>query len=157
VTFRRSPAPIAARDVTPAPKKPIPQVELKLPGERSQSFDRTFDGACDLLHVVAANLPGAVLLNNEVLDRIANGIPELADRIADLRAQAAALLIPAADDAQDAIDYDPNEYGAERAALFRAETYDPETGEVVDTVAQKVAERRGAAPRDTPTGESVPR
>jgi hypothetical protein len=96
-----------------------------------------------------------VLLNIELMDRIADNIPELADRVADIRARAAEALTPPAG---DEIDFDPNEDGPERSVLFRATAYNAETGEVLDTVAQKVAERRGAAPLDdTPTGESVPR
>ena len=57
-------------------------------------MDRTWDGAGAALDIIAANLPGAVLLNIELLDRIADNIPEFADRVADIRARAAEALAP---------------------------------------------------------------
>jgi hypothetical protein len=81
------------------------------------------------------------------MDRIADNIPEFADRVAEIRAKAAEALTSYAADAP------PDDWAQDRIAT----AYDTETGEVLDTVAQKVAERRGAAPRDTPTqDESVP-
>jgi hypothetical protein len=120
----------------------IPPNEPRAPGQDSRFVDRTWDGAAQALDIIAQHSPGAVLLNNELLDRIADNIPEFADRVADIRSKAAEALAPPSD---DDLDDDAGEYGAERAALFRAET-----GEVreTDAIAQKVAERRGAAPLD---------
>ena len=85
------------------------------------------------------------------MDRIADNIPEFADRVSDIRARAAEALTPEADGDEERIDDAWGEKADRRVEC------DPETGEVLDTVAQKVAERRGAAPRDTPPqDESLP-
>jgi hypothetical protein len=78
-----------------------------------------------------------------LLDMAAERFPDMADRIAELRAAAAEALTPPADD--DPVD--PADWPDERIST----AYDTETGEVVepDPIARKVAERRGAAPADT--------
>lgn len=128
-------------DAPKAPPKPVGQTEVKLPDADSVFVPRTWEGARQALAVIAAHSPGSVLLNNDLLDRIADNIPEFAERIADLRAAAAVALTPETDD--DPVD--PADWPEERINT----AYDAETGEVVDTYAQKVAERRGAAPADT--------
>jgi hypothetical protein len=86
--------------------------------------------------------------NLPLLDMAAEKFPDLADRIAELRAAAAQALVPESDGAEP-----PDDWAAEERI---ATAYDTETGEVVepDRIAQKVAERRGAAPLDgTPEPE----
>jgi hypothetical protein len=84
-------------------QKPPTLVELKLPDGEVRSFPRTWEGIEEMLDLIEQNMPGAILMNNELLDRIANRVPDFADRIAELRAHAAEMLTPASEPEGDAI------------------------------------------------------
>jgi hypothetical protein len=86
--------------------------------------------------------------NLDFLDKAVEALPEQASRIADIRARAAQALAPGRDDLTDEALGIPDDFlpGGPTATPV---SYDVETGEVVvDRIAQKVAERRGAAPLD---------
>jgi hypothetical protein len=88
-----------------------------------------------------------VMNNLPLLDMAAEKFPDLADRIAELRAAAAQALVPETESV--AGDDPPDDWAAEERI---ATAYDTETGEVIedpDRIAQQVAVRRGHAPDDT--------
>jgi hypothetical protein len=86
----------------PRPQQPpdrdreSPLLTLKMPGNPpgSVSFPRTRAGLTQALQVMATT-PGSVMLNLETLDAIATRVPEFADKVAAVRAAAAASLTPA--------------------------------------------------------------
>jgi hypothetical protein len=142
------PEPEPAPEPAPEPEPP-PQTEVKLPGGDSRWVARTFDGATLALDVIEMHAPGAVVLNNALMDRIASRIPELADRVSRIRTAAAEALKP-----RRATDAAGPDYGDD--PLVPADWadsrpgYDAETGEIrePDPVAKQMAVRRGAAPDD---------
>jgi hypothetical protein len=102
-----------------------------------------------------------VMNNLPLLDMAAEKFPDMAERIAELRAAAAQALTPTENGPSGPAygDEPPDDWATDDRI---ATAYDTETGEVIDPVdriAQQVAERRGAAPRDTADPElglSVP-
>jgi hypothetical protein len=93
-------------------------------------------GRLDAIDVIKADSALLVMTNLDFLDRVAEVLPDQADRVADIRARAAEALTPPTE--EPPADFMPDD----------PVSYDPETGEVSepDTVAQKVRERRGSAP-----------
>jgi hypothetical protein len=134
----------------PAPDKHPLYVNLPVGGR--EEFPRTKAGLRAALDFMEREVAPLVLNNLPLLDMAAEKFPDLANRIAELRAAAAEALTPPADDALTIPDAPPDDWTEERIAT----AYNTETGEVIepDRIAQKVAERRGAAPLDgTPEPE----
>jgi hypothetical protein len=135
---------------SPEPKKTEPpkaadpvgtaRTMVKLPGGDLQWVERTWEGANLALDIVEMHAPGAVALNNDLLDRIAARIPELADRVSAIRTAAAQALAPAT--AEPPADADEPFWPDDRPA------YDTETGELLDPVTRQMAVRRGGVPTD---------
>lgn len=83
------------------PGEPKPPIEISLPGgwEPAQ-FPRTKAGLMEALEfltgAVVDGAPQVIGMNNDLLDTIAEKMPQLAERIADLRASAAEAMAPSA-------------------------------------------------------------
>jgi hypothetical protein len=145
-------APPKVVEAAPAEPTPEPPAEPKpdkhplyvnLPGGGREEFARTKAGLRAALDFMEREVAPLVMNNLPLLDMAAEKFPDLADRIAELRAAAAQALVPESDGAEP-----PDDWAAEERI---ATAYDTETGEVIDPVdriAQKVAERRGSAPPD---------
>jgi phage recombination protein Bet len=134
-----------ATEIEPEPPKaadPVgtPRTMVKLPGGDIKWVERTWEGANLALDLVERHAPGAVALNNELLDRIAALIPELADRVSAIRTAAAQALAPATAEPPADEPFWPDDRPA----------YDTETGEIVepDPVSRQMAVRRGGVPTD---------
>jgi hypothetical protein len=135
------PAPVPPPAASPNGDHPL---YVNLPGGGRQEFKRTKGGMKQALDFMEREVAPLVMNNLPLLDLAAETFPDLAPRIAELRAAAAEALAPATDDDM------PDDFpGGEDDRIATA--YDTETGEVVepDRIAQRVAERRGAAPADT--------
>jgi hypothetical protein len=139
------------KDITPS--KPVNTFRLE---GLDQEFASTGRGWLAALDAIAnGDTARLALLNAAFLDRAGERFPE---PVADIRAKARAALEPPAEDLTDEALGIPDDFlpGGPTATPV---TYDPETGEVVedDRIAQKVAERRGAAPLDgTPEPDEFP-
>jgi hypothetical protein len=154
--------PVEPPPETPEPKKAEPQkaadvvgtarTMVKLPGGDLEWVDRTWEGANLALDIVERHSPGAVALNNDLLDRIATRIPELADRISAIRTAAAqALAAHRGADKPDWQDVDPgfpDAVAAKAGTDLGMDEFDPETGEILDPVSRQMAVRRGGVPTD---------
>jgi len=107
---------------------------VNLPGGGRQEFRRSKAGLKAALDFMEREVAPLVMNNLALLDMAAEKFPDLADRIAELRAAAAEALTP-----------EPESDAPEERI---STAYDAATGEVLepDPVTQKVAERRGAAP-----------
>jgi hypothetical protein len=148
--------------ITAAPRPDAHPLYVNLPGGGREEFPRTKAGLRQALDFMEREVAPLVMNNLPLLDMAAEKFPDLADRIAELRAAAAEALTPPAEDGpmwpEGGEQRIEDAWGAKADHLT---AYDTETGEVVDDdrIAQQVAERRGAAPRDTADPElglSVP-
>ena len=162
------PAPRARKVVEAVPAEPAPEppaeptrqgseakpeahpLYVNLPGGGRHALPRTKAGLKAALDFMEREVAPLVMNNLPLLDMAAEKFPDLADRIAELRAAAAQALVPESDGAEP-----PDDWAAEERI---ATAYDTETGEVVepDRIAQKVAERRGHAPVDTQEPDEFP-
>jgi hypothetical protein len=129
------------KDITPS--KPVGTFRLE---GLDQEFPSTGRGWLSALDAIAAgDTARLALLNAEFLERAGERFPE---PVADIRAKARRALTPETpDDLTDEALGIPDDFPVSPTAT--PVTYDPETGEVVeaiDAIAQKVRERRGAAP-----------
>jgi hypothetical protein len=113
-------------DAPPPPKAEKPPLEIALPhGWEPAKFSRTRQGLKEALEFLAAAVldgsPMVVGMNNDLLDLIAEKMPQLADEVSELRAAAAEAM---AGDAPGAFDPDPDdldEFGlpSDQASLGR--------------------------------------
>jgi len=165
------PAPRARKVVEAVPAEPAPEppaeptrqgseakpeahpLYVNLPGGGREEFPRTKKGLREALDFMETQVAPLVMNNLPLLDMAAEKFPDLADRIAELRAAAAEALTPT-EDGPSGPDWGDGDPAEERIAT----AYDTETGEVVepDRIAQKVAERRGHAPVDTQEPDEFP-
>jgi hypothetical protein len=128
--------------VVPPSLPPEYPLYVLLPGGERKTFARSRKGLYAALEFIEAAGAPAVMNNLALLDLAVERQPDFADWVAEIRAKAAEALAPKTDAGDPPDDW---------AAVERIATaYDTETGEVVepDRIAQKVAERRGAAPLD---------
>jgi phage recombination protein Bet len=117
---------------------PKPPLLVNVPGEPPVDFPRTGRGLVAALDFIAADAAGRVLLNLEFLDNVAREIPIHADRVAEIRAQAAASLTPA----EDADAWPGADAGAE------APEPDEPTDEDEDEAGRRMAAHKGDVPYD---------
>jgi hypothetical protein len=123
----------------PPPAKPaLPPIMIAVPGDKPVDFERSGPGVAQAVEFIAADPAGRVLLNLSFLDKVAEKRTDLAGRIAEIRAQAAASLTPA----DDAAAWPGADAGAE------APEPDEPTDEDEDEAGRRMEAHKGAVPYD---------
>lgn len=148
--------PAPPKDVTPKQEPAAAEshpLYVNLPGGGREEFPRTKRGLREALDFMEREVAPLVMNNLPLLDMAAEKFPDMADRIAELRAAAAEALTPATDTDEERIEeaFGPAGYDVETGELVPRAAADPYGSAKAepDRIAQKVAERRGAAPADS--------